>query len=478
MRSISIIILLFSLLLGSACTKSFLDKTASPSSATILDDYVTDLTACDTYLNGIYVMLGDYIYNGLNTVYPDLIADNVKPTTNAMIQQYSWAQVVNSVRNLRPAASYQNLNSLYTSAYRVIRQCNYLLENVDNFRSESPEKADFIKGQAYAIRGLMHHQLVLNFAQPYNFTADASHPGVPYVTTSDYTDAIIRQSVADVYSSIISDYNKGIELLAVASLNKYYMNHNAVKALLARAYLCKGDFGAANSLAVDIANRVPLMSSVDFPARLFKKQDAESVPESIFYIPPSSISSYTTQFASYFYRLVTPSFLATTDIVTILRERPNDKRSTWVTPLGANWRITKFPANSYTGITDTTRAYCHPVIRSSEMVLIAAETFAKIGKEDSARIYLDMIRKRADITALGTTAGGSALLDSIYKERRKELAFEGFRMYDLLRTGNGVNRTEVTGSVGKVLPYPSNYAIAPLPFDESNLTGMLQNLGY
>ncbi|WP_315816497.1 RagB/SusD family nutrient uptake outer membrane protein [Paraflavitalea speifideaquila] len=72
--------------------------------------------------------------------------------------------------------------------------------------------------------------------------------------------------------------------------------------------------------------------------------------------------------------------------------------------------------------------YYPPIIRSSEMYLTAAEASAKINDDNTAKFYLNAIRKRADPTIADITATGNALIDSIYKERRKELCFEGFRM--------------------------------------------------
>jgi hypothetical protein len=70
------------------------------------------------------------------------------------------------------------------------------------------------------------------------------------------------------------------------------------------------------------------------------------------------------------------------------------------------------------------------------------------------------------------------LLDLIYKERRKELAFESLRMYDLQRWKKGVNRIDVMAGSPANLPYPSNKAIAPIPLSDVKLAGLTQNQDY
>ena len=113
------------------------------------------------------------------------------------------------------------------------------------------------------------------------------------------------------------------------------------------------------------------------------------------------------------------------------------------------------------------------------MYLTAAEAYAKVNREDSAKYFLDAIRMRANSSASPTTATGNALLDIIYTERRKELAFEGLRMFDLLRWKKGVARSaDVTNGAPLSLPYPSNKAIAPIPPGDIKIGGLQQNPGY
>ncbi len=146
----------------------------------------------------------------------------------------------------------------------------------------------------------------------------------------------------------------------------------------------------------------------------------------------------------------------------------NDKRSSWVAAISSSpvtWRITKFPISAAGGLFPIKRGdYYQTIFRSSEMYLTAAECYAKLNMEDSARFFIDAIRKRANPTIKDITASGASLIDSIYKERRKELCFDGgLRMYDLLRWKRPVNRMDALNPNVKNLPYPSNKAIAPIP---------------
>jgi hypothetical protein len=79
-----------------------------------------------------------------------------------------------------------------------------------------------------------------------------------------------------------------------------------------------------------------------------------------------------------------------------------------------------------------------PLIRYAEVLLNFAECAAKTNHEDEARQVLQSIRKRAGIPQGDNNYGignptGEELILAILKERQIELAFEGFRFWDVRR---------------------------------------------
>jgi hypothetical protein len=82
------------------------------------------------------------------------------------------------------------------------------------------------------------------------------------------------------------------------------------------------------------------------------------------------------------------------------------------------------------------------VVRTEEVYLTLAEALAEQGKDGEALTALDEIRSRryAGFVSAGET--GTALKAAIALERRKELAFESQRFFDLKRKGLGVQRSE------------------------------------
>lgn len=479
MRHYLHIALVLALLGTVSCRKDFLD--VQDKTSILRQAYVKDLATTGEYLNGIYIELSSDFYSAATIIYPDLVADNIKPVAGGSLlaSHYSWNQLTDNEQMLRFDVGAQNANGLWLSGYRIIRDCNFIIETIDQYRSQNPARADDFKGQAFALRALVHSVLVNTFAQPYSYTANASHLGVPYIVSSDYRQTISRASVAEVYSKMIEDLGSAIQLLPAVSENTLFVSRNAAMALLARIMLAKGDFSAAKNLAAGLATHVPAMKIEEgYPSRLFTLEEKEA----LFQLPPAAFghdgASHTSLYAAYYFSSSSYFFMPTDDVVRLLREDARDVRSAWVNQSNGSWSITKYPAGVVEGFPIPEIAYYQTVLRSSEMYLVAAEAYAQLSNEDSARFYLDAIRMRANSYALPVNATGASLLDSIYKERRKEFAFEGNRMFDLLRWQRKVFRSDESDPSVKELPFPSNRAICPIPLSDVTTAGLQQNPGY
>lgn len=477
---ITISIITFSLILNS-CSKSFLDVDQNTLTSTVLkQEYVKDLNSMQEFVNGIYAIISRDFYLGTNQIYPDLIADNVKPVnvytyTPGMLPHYFWQQ-----------NQTDNNNSLWTIGYQLIRSCNFVLEKIDDLKAENPIRASYLKGEALGIRAFIHFILVNTFAQSYNFTSNGNHPGIPYIKSSDWKTSYIRNSVGEVYSLMENDLKTSMGLLSTAAFNRLTINYYAAKALLARIYLFKEDWRQSKSLALEVVASIPLMTNTQakkmYPDSLFRKGESEA----LFQLSPSSkrllSGGYTTSFQGIYFVNAGNAFLATKEIADILTQNPDDVRKVWVKSGGVGKdSIKKYPTNVIPGFgtsaTDLARSYYQTLFRSSEMYLTISEAAAKSGDETMARTYLDTIRQRANPMSKTTIVSGAALLDSIYLERRKELAFEGLRMFDLLRWKKPVSRLDVSNGAPTSLPYPSTNAISPIPYIDSK-NGIPQNPGY
>jgi hypothetical protein len=149
----------------------------------------------------------------------------------------------------------------------------------------------------------------------------------------------------------------------------------------------------------------------------------------------------------------------------------------------------KFPRmNSTPGVSNGSVGLARPTLmRTSEMYLIKAECEARGqgGGESAAQNTLLDIQQRAQASAVLSTNTGQDLLDEVLMERRKELAGEGFRMFDILRLGIALERPNIVGpnwANVMTLPAYDEKMIFPIPEAEldsnTELTDADQNPGY
>lgn len=106
-------------------------------------------------------------------------------------------------------------------------------------------------------------------------------------------------------------------------------------------------------------------------------------------------------------------------------------------------------------------------IRLADTYLLEAEALVRgNGDMAKAQMYLDKVRARVGLPSVPAT------LDNIYNERKLELATEGHRWFDLVRTGKAASVLASKGFKAGV------NEVLPIPLAEMNNTQLKQNPGY
>lgn len=106
-------------------------------------------------------------------------------------------------------------------------------------------------------------------------------------------------------------------------------------------------------------------------------------------------------------------------------------------------------------------------MRLADSYLMEAEALVQGGGDlTRAAVLLNAVRARVGLDPKAAT------LENIYTERRLELATEGHRWYDLVRTGRAA---EILGPLGFI---SKKNELLPIPLPELSNTKMVQNSGY
>jgi hypothetical protein len=111
------------------------------------------------------------------------------------------------------------------------------------------------------------------------------------------------------------------------------------------------------------------------------------------------------------------------------------------------------------------------IIRYADVLLMAAEALNENGKTTDAETELNKVRARVGLTTFNGE-NQADLREIIFNERRHELALEGLRFWDLIRTGRAET---VLGPYGFNI---NKHTVLAIPQAEIDLAGLEQNDGW
>lgn len=466
------IMLLLTGLLG-ACSKDFLEL--KPDQSTETGRAIKDLPGLQAAISGVYSLMQSANYYGRTMpLLPDLRADN------------SFVSVINTNRYRNQDQYIVTANDVYTTdswnqLYSVVANANMVISKGPAI-SLLPSAADSIEAkqivaEAYAIRAQVFFDLSRMYAQPYNFTANASHMGIPIVTITnvDSVQAPSRSSMKDTYAQIINDLRTAIRKFEESNSTAFSsarLNVYSAKALLARVLLYKEDWEDAAALANAVikSNRYSLLTG----DKLVSDFKITGNGETIFEIINTPVDNPGTDGLGYMFNQDGyGDVLATNNVFNIYTS--GDVRRNFLKKSKRAGNGGESPANVISKYSDvTTFSEGIKVMRLAELYLIRAEALAHLGKAPEAQADLNVVAQRADRNALPVTVTGQALLDAILLERRKELAFEGHRLFDLIRTKQSFTKYLASDKTIQVA-WPSTKVILPIPQRELDANPNIRN---
>lgn len=397
-----------------------------------------------------------------------------------------------------PHAYLLNLNAnttsiLWDDAYVLINNANTFLENIDAVGNMSQEAKDQAIAEVRVIRAYTYFCLMQVFAQDYNFTPDQSHPGVPIVTSTGVGSKPERNSVAEVFDFIFAEFAESLPVLQSGNAISrpgdrfYYMDYFSALSLRARMYFYITDYSNALQDANEVINSGRFSLIPQYTTGLFASTGlgdiqlvnewtgtAIVVPESIFQLyineAGSSVTTNRSIIDIYTSNNGNAAHAVSDDLLDLYESQ--DLRLNWYIIEDTDEHVFKYPGEFGAAPDDTP----YSVIRLTELVLMKAEIEARNGQEPIARDLVNQVTARANASPITST--GTQLIEDIITERRKELAFEGNRLFDLKRLQRGFTRNDCTADICS-LDYPTFLYAWPIPQSEFNGNPNIeQNDGY
>ena len=399
-----------------------------------LDDYEFVLTGAYSQFRSV----GYFGSGGQTTstwaMLPDMMGDDLAQTAEDL---GNWQNQT----NWNYTSDEPDIAQAWTSAYNIITQANLVLRNIEQFSATSPNRVNRIKGQALAIRGMVHFDLLRFWGESYD--RNSTKLGVPYKMTVNKDDMPSRLTVKETYDKIFADLNEAETLLGTvdrainSSSSRAMIDRLATRALLARLNLYVKNYAEAERYATLVINDRPLASKTDFP-RIWKDESAAEVIWSVtFSAGEGSPSSGAHNGPSNRNR-----FRPTNPIMASF-DQANDVRFPAYFSTRLRSGVSRPIVNKFLGRgTAVDNLVNWKVLRTGEMYLIRAEARALQGNTLGALEDLNTLRAARINGYTPVVLAGQALLDAIYMERRKELFGEGHRWFDVRRTTSNLVRTD------------------------------------
>lgn len=407
-------------------------------------------------INGLYRQMSDFsLYGkelswGMTDVWARYYA--IDPASDYK----SYPQMYNLEYEAKEAASLAS--AAWSAGYKIIAQANDLIANTektgaDFFTNEEVDR-NTILGEAYAIRGMMHFDLLRLFGASMEVDADGRY--IPYVETYPST---VNPPISnrDFMAKVIDDLEKARDLLKTldvevnpsyatstayrffASTNppqgKFYnnrgtrLNYYAVTVLLARACLWAQETGDALTYAQEIIDLVTAKTLI-----MLTTQTLSSIASSPKIFDELLFGFYNEKLVETYEPYANkdnPRQLAIDD-KTFFTTPSNDRRSGFINT------STDFQTK-YTVKVSTEKDKIIPNIRISEAYYIAAECLYKTNMQAAANNLMTVRKARGySSPALSGSTTEEAFWEALTYEYRKEFIGEGQLIFFFKRTNRPI----------------------------------------
>lgn len=475
------IIIAFAALAGFTSCKDFLveEPILSQSNELVLSTY----EGLNKAVAGAYAPLASYNWYGADMVLrTELATSNGKKYIGSTFDSGRCNDLYNINFNSN------NTSALWGTAYYVISAVNNVIANLEGKEGADATAQDInnLKAECLFLRALAHYDLVRIYAQPYSYTADASHPGVPVVLVTDPAGKPARNTVAEVYTQVIADLAEAEQLIDPAYVRSGVTDKTAVvtlpaiQALLSRVYLYAQQWQNAADYATKVINnkKFSMWTVEDLTDAACYAVDVPNGGEVIFEVYGSKSNSYD-PYREGLSPMCGPNGYGDAGASADLMElySADDVRGTlFQSKDGVNWTAKYIGKGQATpDLTNTI------VLRLSEMYLNRAEALANGAKIDGCNVLSDLQTVYLNRVADPSTAAkiGNTVQD-VWLERQKELAWEAHLWFDLGRTGRDMTRVDFVGADAAKEVKKGDYRWAmPIPLREFGVNpNLVQNEGY
>lgn len=388
-------------------------------------------------------------------------------------------------------------NVTWSTLYNQIYTANMVTSAID--AETTDETLQFYLAQALAIRAFDY----FNLAQIFQFTyqGNESAPCVPIITEKNAleagTNGVARNTVKEVYDTIMHDLNAAIKMLESTSkkrTDKRYVSLDVAYGLRARVNLVMQNWSAA---AEDAQKAIEKSASQPASIEDVSKPTFKDINETNWMwgiliaetdrVVTSGIVNWISHMGSLNYgyasvgawRRINPTlydaignddprkgwFLdAKGTSVNLTEAQQTYLTKTAEAPAYTQVKFASYKDEVYT----STNANDVPLMRIEEMYLILAEAQAMAGDPAAGKSTLEnFVRTYRDPSYSCPASSAEGVQNAVWVQRRIELWGEGISYFDLLRLRKGIDRASTAWkNIDKTMS-KYNYLILDTPEEEA-----------
>lgn len=488
-----------------SCSDDFVEvKPTSDNS----EDFFNSQQDYENALIGAYDLLQSTY---LNVMVGEIASDN----TLAGGESATDVLGIQEIDNFTHTPQNQQLRDIWSWMFAGVNRANYILEFKDK---TSFTGKDVLIAEATFLRAYYYFELVKWFGDVPLAVDKRIQFGEQF--------SIDREPVANVYAQIEADLIAAANALPYVQTIPGKATKGAAQALLGKAYLYQGKYDEAATVLENLIQNGPYDLVADYNS-IFEEAGENNI-ESVFEVQyfegqgagfdclqcsEGNVAVGFSGVRAYSGPDFTSGFSFNVPVQEVVDAfEPGDLRkdvaildiNAWAASTGATFGtgyehtgyfnrkyIPRTRSTSAQGDRNLTNPNNYRAIRFADVLLMAAEAFNRstTSNDTKAQAYLNRVRERAfGNSANNISATGTALYESILRERRVELVGEGHRFFDLVRTGRA--KQEIEDNNGKDIVLNGvevnktfevdKHELFPIPSIEISLAGdnWDQNPGY
>lgn len=432
-------IAILSLLTSTACMDDYLNEPSPSSQGTI-----TPEEAFSTSSNATAVLAGmlrqqrrqwdQFSRTDVGGLYSLLFARAVKGSDIQLNENWYG----NDYRNEDREPTFNRSRFTWRFPYMMIGRSNYFIEGVEKSTGIIDTDKPALLAQARAIRGFYYFQLALEFNHAYKYNPQAIAPPV-YTTIG--LEGKPMGTLEELYGQIISDLEYAVENSSTSRIDNSWVNKQVAAAMLANVYLSMENWSEAEVMAKlayggNVTNALNTVVTYQ-PSGFNDPGDKEWLwsmtqqgnQSNFFYMAPHAFFSP----SGYGNAFINTTFYNSFE--------DNDRRREAISVTNPNFDnedIRYLSSNKFTFSFGGSMS----IYRTPEFILVAAEASARQGNYLEAQQILNQFKTTRYRGFIEQNLTGTALIDEILLERRKEMYGEnGIQWFDAKRLQKGIERS-------------------------------------